>query len=134
MIDTGPIVALLLATDRHHAACAAALKKVREPLATTWPVIVEAMFLLGDYPEGQAGLWEWLEEGLIEILEIPREDFSRIRDLMKKYSDLPMDLADGTLVHLALKHRIGQVFTTDRRDFSVYSKGAKGRFTLLPAD
>lgn len=133
LVDTGPIVALLVAADRHHNLCVDALARSREPLATTWPVIVEAMHLLGDHPNGLDALWEWLGDGLIDVIPVEKADYSKLRDLMRKYRDQPMDLADATLVHLALKHRVDRIFTTDRRDFTVFARGARGRFSIFPA-
>jgi predicted nucleic acid-binding protein len=54
-------------------------------------------------------------------------------DLMKKYRDLPMDLADGTLVVLAETNKIKKKFTLDHRDFQFYRISRNQQFNLLPA-
>jgi hypothetical protein len=50
---------------------------------------------------------------------------------MEKYHDLPMDLADAALVHVAERQKIRHIFTLDRRDFTVY-KTSLGPFIILP--
>ena len=55
-----------------------------------------------------------------------------MRELMRKYSDLPMDLADAALVRIAEREKCRKIFTLDRSDFSVYRPEKIGRFTLLP--
>jgi hypothetical protein len=40
--------------------------------------------------------------------------------LMQKYADLPMDLADASLVILAEELGHGRIFSTDQRDFKAY--------------
>jgi predicted nucleic acid-binding protein len=57
---------------------------------------------------------------------------SRLRALMEKYRDLPMDLADAALVRVAERERIRDVFTLDRRDFSIYRPLGLGRFRIVP--
>ena len=56
----------------------------------------------------------------------------RVRKLLDKYADLPMDFADATLV--ALGEALGRtfVFTTDRTDFSVYRLKDRKPFRILP--
>lgn len=51
LIDAGPLIALIDADDRHHAACARALKTIRERLGAVWPAITEAMYLPADVRE-----------------------------------------------------------------------------------
>jgi uncharacterized protein len=41
-------------------------------------------------------------------------------ELMERYADLPMDLANASLVVLAEHLEHGQILTVDRRDFSTY--------------
>ena len=52
---------------------------------------------------------------------------------MEKYADLPMDLADGTLIVLAESKKAKKVFTLDHKDFQIYRPVHIKRFTLLPS-
>ena len=52
---------------------------------------------------------------------------------MEKYEDLPMDLADGTLVVLAESRKVKKVFTLDHKDFQIYKPTRIKSFTLLPS-
>jgi predicted nucleic acid-binding protein len=52
---------------------------------------------------------------------------------MKQYRDLPMDLADATLVALADAVLVPKIFTLDHKDFSIYRFKQKKRFTLIPS-
>ena len=125
-------MALIHADDRHHASCREALERIREPLATVWPVITEAMYLLGFSSDAQDALWRLLERDAVKILPLDPGDVPRMRELMRKYRDLPMDLADAALVRAAERERISRVFTIDRRDFEVYRPRGIRRFTILP--
>ena len=60
LLDAGPLVAIIDVTDQHHAACTATLKTIRQPMATVWPVLSEAMYLLADVPRLQEGIWEMI--------------------------------------------------------------------------
>jgi hypothetical protein len=132
LLDAGPMVALLRRADQHHGRCVAALRRIRDPLGTVWPAVTEAMFLLGDRPDAQSALAGKLETGSISILPLDHRDMPRIRELMEKYSDLPMDFTDAALVRTAERERIDTVFTTDRRDFSVYRLAGRRRFRVVP--
>jgi hypothetical protein len=125
-------VALIHADDRHHASCRHALEGIREPLATVWPVITKAMYLLDFSSGAQDALWRLLERDAVKILPLGAADVPRMRELMRKYRDLPMDLADAALVRAAEREKISRVFTIDRRDFEVYRPRGIRRFTILP--
>ncbi len=56
----------------------------------------------------------------------------RIRELMAKYRDRPMDFADAALVRVAERERIETIFTVDRSDFEVYRLFGRKRFKILP--
>ena len=131
LIDAGPMVALINADDRHHAACRAALQSIREPLGTVWPAVTEAMYLLGFSLVAQEALWESVA-GEVKLLVLDEDDFPRMQELMRKYRDLPMDLADAALVRVAEREKIRTIFTIDRKDFSVCRPHRLGRFTVLP--
>jgi predicted nucleic acid-binding protein len=90
------------------------------------------MYLLGFSWRGQDALWEMLGSGALAVAPLEAADYPRMRELMRKYRDLPMDLADAALVRVAERERIRRVFTIDRRDFAVYRPLRLGRFTLIP--
>ena len=58
----------------------------------------------------------------------------RVRELLDKYADLPMDFADATLVGLAEELDCTSVFTADRTDFSVYRLKGRQPFRIVPSD
>lgn len=132
LVDAGPLIAVLDRADPHHAASLAALRSLPTPLLTVWPVLTEAIYLLGFSWVAQRELLEFVIEGTLHLLPLTEEDVPRIRDLMRKYRDLPMDLADAALVRIAERERITRVFTLDRRDFSVYRPARLGRFQIVP--
>jgi predicted nucleic acid-binding protein len=132
LVDAGPLIALVDANDQHHAECMAALKNMREPMATVWPPLTEAMYLLADQPRAQESLWEMVERGALQLLALDSGDAPRIRELMRKYANRPMDLADAALLRVAEREGIRKIFTVDRRDFSVYRLHGRVRPTLLP--
>ena len=132
LVDAGPMVALLSARDQHHDRCVRTLTEIRQPLATVWPALAEAMYLLGPWPDAQDVLWQKLVGGAIRILPLGESDCPRMRELMRKYRDLPMDLADAALVRAAERERLFTVFTTDRSDFEVYRPEGRRRFKILP--
>jgi len=132
LVDAGPLIAVVDANDQHHAECMAALKNMREPMATVWPPLTEAMYLLADQPRAQESLWEMVERGALQLLALDSGDAPRIRELMHKYANRPMDLADAALLRAAEREGIRKIFTVDRRDFSVYRLHGRVRPTLLP--
>ena len=133
LIDAGPLVALISASDRHHANCRAAFANIEEAVSTVWPALTEAMYLLRGSRMAQRGLWEILERGAVGILSLTADDVPRMHELMEQYHDLPMDLADAALVRVAEREKIRRIFTLDRRDFTIYRPAGIGRFSILPA-
>lgn len=134
LVDAGPLVALIHADDNHHERCKAVLKSLDEPMASVWPPVTEAMYLLGFASEAQQALWEFVERGALSILPLDLTDVPRMRELMEKYRDLPMDMADAALVRVAERERIRRIFTLDRRDFSIYRPDQLGSFDIVPPD
>lgn len=132
LVDAGPLVAVLDRSDPHHAVCLETLQTIRDPLVTVWPAMTEAMYLLRFSWDAQAALWEMLETNALGLLSLDRADISRIKELMRQYRDLPMDLADAALVRVAEREKLRRIFTVDRRDFEVYRPARLGRFSILP--
>ncbi len=135
LVDTGPLVAVVDASDKDHRRCVDVLKRLSDPMISTWPVITEAVYLLGQTQnpvDSQDALLDTLGRQVVLIAELRREDVPRIRALIRKYQDLPMDLADASLVRVAERDAIRKVFTLDRRDFEVYRLGRRETFEVIP--
>lgn len=132
ILDTGPLVALFDDSEPMHAACADMMKSLTVIPVTSWPIITEAFYLLGAWRKGQSELWDFILAGGVRIDDIPIEQYARIRALMAKYADNPMDLADASLVVVAEIHRIKKVFTLDRKDFSRYRPRHCSHFEIMP--
>jgi len=132
VVDAGPLVALVDADDQFHQKCVATLKEVREPLVTVWPPVTEAMYLLSDLPRAQEALWEMLARGVLQFLPLDITDVPRMRELMRKYADLPMDLADAAVVRVAEREGIREIFTVDRKDFNAYRLHGRLRPNIIP--
>jgi len=133
LVDTGPLVALLDRSDPYHLTCQETLSSLDDSLVTVWPVVTEAMYMLRSYWQAQDALWEMIDTAAVEILVLGKNDVARMRELMRKYRDLPMDLADAALVRVAERERLRRIFTLDRRDFQIYRPSRLGRFAVLPS-
>jgi uncharacterized protein len=132
LVDAGPLVALINRRDAFHQACRRTLESLDSPLTTVWPAFTEAMYLLRSLPPGQDALLEMVEVGALTFLALDTADCPRLRALMRKYRDLPMDLADAALVRVAEREGLRRIFTLDRRDFSIYHPSRLGRFLIVP--
>ncbi len=98
LVDSGPLVALLDRSDGRHQEVVEVLKGIQDPLVSVWPVLVEAMYLLSFSWRVQKALWELVETGAVQLLQLDQADVASMKGLMEKYKDLPMDMADAALV------------------------------------
>ena len=121
LADTGYWLALANARDRWHQSAVSVTRQLDEHLVVTWPVVTETCHLLLSRLGVQAEL-RFIEQVStnVEIHELGQEHLGAIRVLMEKYADLPMDLADASLVVAATELGEGRILSTDRRDFNTY--------------
>jgi predicted nucleic acid-binding protein len=135
LTDAGPLVALIDQGEPDHDACVNCLPNLIGPMVTTWPAFTEAMYLLGEAGgwRAQEALWGMLQRGDLEIIFQGPDHYRRMRALMQKYRDHPMDLADASLVCLAEDRRLRDVFTLDEGDFRAYRIHGRQSFRLWPS-
>jgi len=122
LTDTGFWYAFFNSKDKHHESAVHLMQNLDESLITTWPVITETSYLLEKAlgVPSQLRFISALESDYIEIADISKQHLSRIQVLIKKYADLPMDLADASLVILAEELGHGRILSTDLRYFRTY--------------
>ena len=130
LIDSGPLIALFDSSDKYHSASVKFIKTNKSELITTLASITETLHLLDFNRNAQFDFLGWTIAGAIAIEPITPDDLPRIKDLIVKYADLPMDFADACLVFLGEKLNIHKVATIDR-DFDVYRLNGKEPFTTL---
>lgn len=142
LVDAGPLIALVNAGDRDHARCLETLKSLQTPLLTSWTAFGEAMHVVGELgrrmgPGGkwkaQRALWTLLDARAIEVAEPSVHLLERMRALMEKYQDTPMDLGDASLVALAEARGIRRIFSLDD-DFLIYRVGRLSFEVVPPPD
>lgn len=129
LIDSGPLIALFDASDRHHRSVVDFIKNNKHPLVTTLASITETLHLLDFNRNAQIDFLEWVHRGAVELCSVGNHDFGRIKELTEKYRDLPMDFADSCLVFLAETLDLDTIATIDR-DFSIYRINGRKKFRL----
>jgi predicted nucleic acid-binding protein len=134
IVDAGPLIALFDRNDRHHGRAVKFIRNLRSRLLSNIPVLTEATFLLRFSVEAQRDLLWWSHKTL-EIDQDTTADLPRIIALFEKYSDLPVDFADASLVALAERLGLSRIASLDR-DFGVYRMLGSRRFdnVFLGAD
>lgn len=121
-VDTGFLYALADADDDWHPRARVWAGSASEGWITTWPVLTETCHLLGcrlgqNFP---AALMDDVASGGVRVWNPPAEVLAQVPELMRQYANLPMDLADASLVLLAEHLGDGRILSTDQRDFNTY--------------
>jgi uncharacterized protein len=131
--DTGFWVALGNPKDDYHDLAMQRFKTLAEPLITTWPVMTEVCHLLLQRrgTDAQLKFITLYQQRVFTVFDIIDSHIERLNQLMQTYSDLPMDLADASLVLLAEHLNHGRILSTDRRDFHAYRWKSTHPFTNL---
>ncbi len=131
--DAGFFYALIDRRDAWHTRAVAALPTQAQGWITTWPVLTEATHLITRWVGSAAAqaLLREVADGAIAVWSWPAEHTARLPDLMHRYTRLPMDLADASLVLLAGHLGHGRILTTDQRDFGAYRFKSREPFDNL---
>jgi len=129
-LDTSALVALLNRRDSHHAAAASAMAAEGGPLVVPAGILAEVAYLL-ESGQGTAALDTFLgdlETGAFSF-DCAEEDLPRVRELVQRYSDLPLGFADSVVVSCAERNG-GKVMSFDRRHFDVVAR--EGTIAVRP--
>jgi predicted nucleic acid-binding protein len=132
IVDTGPLVALLDATDPDHERCARLFRDTNERRIVPVCVLVEVEYLLRLWPQAFAALLKDFDTGALELLDLPARWLLRSGELIERYRDLPLGLVDATVI--AATEMLGEtkVATLDRRHFTVVRPAHTPALELLP--
>jgi predicted nucleic acid-binding protein len=132
LLDTGFIVALLDRSENFHKACARAVREVRAPLVTCEAVITESCYLLRNLSGASEAVIENVAAGIFEVPFQLSRDTAGVKQVLRKYEDRKIDLADACLIRLADQFGTADILTLDQ-DFAVYRWGKNKPFRVLPS-
>ncbi len=132
LLDTGPLVAYLDASDPVHDAVVSRLDSFPGQLATTSAVITEAMHFVSVSGEGARRLSEFIAASGTRVYDLCQPpELLEASSLMEQHADTPMDFADATLMLLAEALDLDEILTLDRRGFSTYRTRRKQSLRLV---
>ena len=132
LLDTGVIVALLDRSESFHRACAQTVREVEAPLVTCEAVITESCYLLRNLSGASGAVIENIAAGIFQVPFQLSRDIAGVRQVMQKYKDRKIDLADACLIRLADEFGTADILTLDR-DFAIYRWGKNKPFRVLPS-
>ena len=121
LLDAGPLLAYLGAGEELHGWARSQLEGVTSPMITCEAVWVEAAYLIRERGGNPDELWKFLRRGMVQFAFDLETEFESVAALMRRYADVPMDLADACLVRMSELHRDCRVLTTDS-DFRFYRR------------
>jgi predicted nucleic acid-binding protein len=119
LVDAGPLIALFDNSDQYHKRAVSFLKANNESFITTWPVIAEVSHMLDFSTKTQINFLKWINRGGLQIFELEFYHLIRIIELSEKFNDVPMDLADASLIVTSEAKGISKIASVDS-DFYVY--------------
>jgi len=126
LIDAGPLIALFDSSEKHHEPVKAFLRDRQYRLVSSLAVFTEVSHMLDFSVKAQRDFYEWVIFKGLFVSDINQNDMLRIIQITDKYSDLPMDFADATLVITAEKTGIREIISLDK-DFDIYRLPGKER-------
>jgi uncharacterized protein len=131
IMDTGPWVALIDRRESRHGDCVEWLRRFQEEIYSSEAVLTEVLYLLNFSQKAQSAATDFVLTGAITLVPSSLDSLKKVKSLIVKYRDIPMDYADATLVTLAEDLSIHEIVTFDSH-FDIYRLPLKKRFILLP--
>lgn len=132
VVDSGPLIALLDATDPDHDECEKLLQGAPEPLVVPVCVLVEVEYLLRPWPAAFDALLKEFAAGGFELLPLTTPWLLRAGELVAQYHDLPLGLVDATVIAAAELLNETRVATLDRRHFTIVRPAHADALSLVP--
>lgn len=132
--DTGAIIALIDAADRHHDEIRALFEEAPDAWVLPWAILPEVDHLLLHHvgERAQRAFLRDLADGAFSVEWGDDADLSRARALCEQYASLALGLVDGVVIAIAERLKARAIATLDLRDFGAVR--IAGAPKLLPRD
>lgn len=134
IVDAGPLFASAWQGERDHERCAHLLQTHPPPLQVPALAAAEAAYLMGARlgATAELALARAFASGELSMEPVHPADWDRIVTLMEQYVDMPLGMADASLIASAERLGAHEIATLDRRHFSAVRPKHVETFTLLP--
>ena len=134
LADTGALVALIDADDRHHRALRDLYERDPDAWVVPWAVLPEVDYLLLSHVGVKAELAfvRDVAEDLYAVEWGDPVDLLRARALCERYRSLKLGLVDAVVIAMAERLRADAIATLDVRDFGAVK--IEGAPKLYPRD
>jgi predicted nucleic acid-binding protein len=132
LVDTSFLLAIYNQNDRMHQKAVSSVQIA--DLLIPQIVLVEAVYFFkakGGVPAAVKFL-NGITTAQTPLESITYADLSRASDIMTTYADSRLDFVDCCIMALAERLNITQVYTFDRRDFSIFRPQHCPHLELLP--
>lgn len=134
VVDTGGLIALLDADDKHHEAVLASFETDGDEWVLPWAILPEVDYLaatrLGD--RVARAFAEDLGSGVFHVEGLGPRDLAGAWALMKRYPRLPFGLVDAVVMVQAERLKARAIVTLDARHFRAVKLA--GNPKLIPLD
>lgn len=132
--DTGAVVALIDADDRHHRLLRALFEEDPDSWLLPWAILPEVDYLIAAHigARAQETFLADLVNGAFAVTWGDDEDLRRAEKICRRYKSLRMGLVDGVVMAVAERLRADAIATLDLRHFGAVS--IRGEPRLFPRD
>jgi len=130
LADTGPLVAFLHEDDRYHSWAVEQFATQRLPFYTCEAVLTETAYILDRLGLAPQTVFDLILSGAVVVNFEMEKEAVRLRKLMDRYADRPMDMADACLVRMAELEANSHILTIDS-DFYVYRKHRTAALSVI---
>jgi len=136
VLDTSGLLAAIDESQRSHAPCAEILARARAPLILSPFVLAELDYLLSTEvgADAETALLDEVARGVYRLETFSASEIATALEIITRYRELEIGLADASIVVLAHKYRVRDVLTLDERHFRALRTIDRKKFRLLPAD
>lgn len=132
--DTGAVIALIDADDKHHRALAALFEKDPDAWVLPWAILPEVDYLVGAHvsAKAQEAFLADLAGDVFRVEWGSEEDLAAADRLNRKHRALLLGLVDAVVIAVAERLAADAIATLDVRHFGAFP--IRGNPRLLPRD
>jgi hypothetical protein len=134
IVDTSALYAIADRDDPHHARLVERLRSDAPAVVVPQSVLPEICYLIGSRrgPAAEADFVASLFAAGWRLEPVTSGDVERAVELMRRYADAAIGFVDASVVAIAERLGIRQVWTLDRRDFSLIRPKHAEAFDIVP--